>query len=268
MTTSAPCPRCGTAVAPGTKFCPNCGYAFDSAPQPGYPAQTPPEAAAPTYTYGAAPVSPQGYQPPAGYQPPPGPPGYGPPAGYQSPGGTQGYPPPSGYQSPPGLPGYQPPPPGAPNYQVPPSYAGPLPATPRSGRPRWLVPVLAIVGVVILACAAIGVFAFVLANNLTQPVTTAGDSFMTALRDSNYSQAYSQCTTALQNEVGDAQQFQDSITNVRPTTWNWSSRRLENGTGYLDGTATLASGGAEDVSLVLDQDAGTWKVSGYHFKQR
>lgn len=295
MDTSRTCPRCGNALQPNDKFCKNCGQPVDSgATQVMHPpvdsgatqVMHPPEAEAARASYpppgpGYQPPAasgPQGYQPPTasgpqGYQPPTasGPQGYQPPAasgpGYQPPpGGPQGYqPPPGGSQTyqPAGTggPGYQPPP-GGPAYTPPPAgYAGAPPAA-RAGRPRWLFAVLGCLGLLIIGCIAFFGITFFAANNLTQPMSTAGESFMTAVRDGNYAAAYALCTPALQQELGDVSEFENTMQDNRPSKWNFTSRQVENNTGQLDGTATLQDGSEADVRLVLDQVGGAWKVSG------
>ena len=286
MDTSRTCPRCGNTLQPNDKFCKNCGMAVDAAPTqamnapeeaarasyppPGAGYQPPAPGGPQGYQPPPAPGGPQGYQPPAasgaGYQPPaPGPQGYQPP-----PGGSQTYQPAGtggpGYQPPPG-PGYQPPP-GGPAYTPPPAgYAG-APSAARAGRPRWLFAVLGCLGLVIIGCIAFFGITFFAANNLTQPMSTAGESFMTAVRDGNYAAAYALCTPALQQELGDLSEFESTMQDNRPTKWNFTSRQVENNSGQLDGTATLQDGSAADVRLVLDQVGGAWKVSGINIQPK
>jgi zinc ribbon protein len=291
MDTSRTCSRCGNALQPNDKFCKNCGQPVDSgATQAMHPPMDsgatqvmhPPEAEAARASYTPPPPGPgyqppgmsgPGYQPPAasgpGYQPPPG----GPPA-YQPPGTSgPGYqPPPAGSQTygPAGTsgPGYQPPP-GGPAYAPPPAgYAGPPPVAAPTGRPRWLFPVIGCLGLLIVGCMAFFGFTFFVANNLTQPMSTAGESFMTAVRDGNYPQAYALCTPALQQELGDISEFESTMQDNRPKTWSFTSRKVENDTGQLDGTATLDDGSTADVRLVLDQVGGAWKVSGINIQPR
>ena len=265
MDTSRTCPRCGNALQPTDKFCKNCGMAVDAPPTQSLNASEA-EAARASYQpppgpgYQPPPAGPQGYQPPAasgpGYQPPPGP-GYQPP-----PGGSQTYQPAGAtgptYQPP--SPGYQPPP-GGPTYTPPPAAA---PAK----RPRWLFAAIGCLGLVIIGCIAFFAITFFAASNLTQPMTNAGESFLTAVRDGNYPAAFALCTPALQQELGDAQQFASSMQDIKLTKWDFSSRRIENNTGYLEGTATLSGGKQASLQLALDQVNGDWKVSGYNIQEK
>jgi hypothetical protein len=267
MDTTRTCSRCGNALQPTDKFCKNCGQPVDSgATQVMHPPMDsgatqvmhPPEAEAARASYTPPPPGP-GYQPPPGpgYQPPPGP-GYQPPPGgpqTYGPAGTSG----PGYQPPPGGPAYTPPPAG---------YTGPPPVAAPAKRPRWLFAVLGCLGLLIIGCIAVFGVTFFAANNLTQPMSTAGESFMTAVRDGNYPQAYALCTPALQQELGDIEEFTSTMQDNRPTKWNFTSRQVNNNTGQLDGTATLQDGSAADVRLVLDQVGGAWKVSGINIQPK
>src|SRR3954451_24281807 len=148
MTTSAACPQCGTAVAPGAKFCKTCGSALGlpastTCPQCGTSA--PPGAKfckACGAALGSAPSRPPAYPPPA-------------------------------------------------------PYSGTPPAAARAGRLRWLIPVLALVGVVILGRIVLGGSAPVDPADLAQAVA-AGNSFMSALSNGDFSLAYDLCTPAVQ----------------------------------------------------------------------
>ena len=136
----------------------------------------------------------------------------------------------------------------------------------RPSRPSWLKWVIGGIVAVILACILIFVFVFVLANNLTQPMTNAGDAFMNALKAGDYDTAYGMCTTSLQQEVGDANGLKTGLLSLQPTTWNWDSRSVTNGQGQLSGTATFSDGKSNPVSLVLQQVGNDWKVAGVNLR--
>jgi len=111
------------------------------------------------------------------------------------------------------------------------------------------------------AVIIIGISAIVLlVNALTQPVVTAGDNFMTALKTGNYAQAYDLCTPDLQKEYGGVSGLATSERNKRPVQWKWTSRSIRNGVGYLDGTVTYAIGKPIMVYLELTQVGNDWKV--------
>jgi hypothetical protein len=130
---------------------------------------------------------------------------------------------------------------------------------------------LIIGGVALLGCVGCGVlFGIGIAGGLfyTQSVAATGDAFMTALRDSNYTQAYNLCTPELQRELRSAQDLERSArsNNVRPTSWNFTSRNIEGDEGRLEGTAQLEDGREATVRLALDRVGDDWKVSGFQIR--
>lgn len=231
------CPNCQGTNPPGATTCSWCGSAlapaaavtgqqapagFAQAPQPG---AMPPQYPAPPQ---------QGAPQPPGYQPPQQTQTYGPAAQPQ-------------YQQP--AAGYAPPP-----YQSPATAA---PAGRRMGRN-----ILLIVGGVVLLLLALCAILFFVVFNATQPMADAGEKFMTSLRDRNDQQAYDLCTSALQTEFGDVATFTSRVDASRPTKWGFTNRNVSNGTGQLDGTATLTDGRDATVRLVLDNVNNAWKISG------
>ena len=131
-----------------------------------------------------------------------------------------------------------------------------------------------IIGGVILAlclvCVCIIVAAVALGFGATQPAATAGENFMTALKNGDVAGAYNLCTPALQRELGSAQGMQTRITNgrVQPTQWSFSSRNINNDTAQLDGTVTFTGNREGNVTLVLAQVGGEWKISGFNLKEK
>lgn len=186
-------------------------------------------------------------QPPQGYQPPP-----------QQP---QGYePPPQAYQPP--AQGYQPPPPG---YQPPQMGMGaPVVAPPRRRSPLLII---GIIVVALLLVCGIGFFAiFGLALNATQPVADAGQTYMTALSNGDYSKAFDLSAPSLQQEAGNAQGLQTALSSKQPVSWNFTSRNVNNDQGELQGTDTYKDGTTGTVDLVLSKIGNDWKVAGVHFQ--
>lgn len=97
----------------------------------------------------------QGWQPQPGYQQPQQPPAYGPPPGYEQP---PAYGPPPGYPAQPGFqaqPGQQPQEPGQWQAPVPPQGVPPQGGAPQ-GKPKWLLPVLGLVGILVIVGGVFG----------------------------------------------------------------------------------------------------------------
>ena len=133
-----------------------------------------------------------------------------------------------------------------------------------SDRPPWLVWILAGLAWLGLILGAVFIVGFLLStlviNPLTQPVVTTGDSFLTALRVDNYDQAYSLCMPELQHEVGGAGGLEKMFKTNEPAQWNWTSRSIRNGAGYLGGSLTFADGTKGTVQLTLTQVGNKWKI--------
>lgn len=176
------------------------------------------------------------------------------------------YPPPQPPVSQPPQPssqGYAPPQPqfpAQPPYQQP-VYQQPVVAPKKSNRNLFLI-LGGVLLLLVLGCVAFFGIIFVGIMGATQPMTNAGEAFMAALRDGNYSQAYNMCSPSLQSEVVDASGLEAALATTRPSKWSFSSSKVQSNTGQLDGSATLADGRQADLRLVLDKLGNDWKVSG------
>ncbi len=130
--------------------------------------------------------------------------------------------------------------------------------------------ILIIAGAALLACACcvlVIAVAIGLGFGLTEPAATAGESFMTALKNGDYAQAYALCSPSLQKEVGNARGLETAITSAQavPSKWTFTSRNVSGDEGQIDGTATFANGREGTVRLVLVKAGNDWKVSGYNW---
>ncbi len=98
--------------------------------------------------------------------------------------------------------------------------------------------------------------------NATQPVVNAGEAYMTALRDGNYTRAFEMSDSALQQEVGDAEGLQAALGERQLASWSFTSRAINNAQGTLSGTTSYTNGETGTVDMVLTQAGNDWKVSG------
>lgn len=135
----------------------------------------------------------------------------------------------------------------------------PAPLPLADSRKRWLLWVLGL-GLLGAVIAAFVTILLVVLGNLTQPVVTAGDAFMTALKTGNYTQAYALCTPELQKELGNVSGMTTMLESDQPSQWSWTSRSIRNGVGLLDGSITYTDGKAGTVHLVLNQVGSDWKI--------
>lgn len=221
-----------------------------------------------------------GYDPnqPYGQQPNP----YGQsPNPYGQPPNVYGGQPPTQYNPP--LPEYQQAPP---PYGQPPMYGGAPPVPPISYGPppkksslRWLWITLAIVGgLLVLTCggcaiasvAGIGFFA----KTAVGP-TTAANAYYQSIKDQNYGQAYSYLTSNMTTTQGQqltstlyAQlaQAEDTV-NGRVTTFSQTGINVSSSNGVDTATVTMSvtrNGSPYSVTLQLQDENGTWKITSYN----
>jgi hypothetical protein len=128
-------------------------------------------------------------------------------------------------------------------------------------KPRWRV--WHVVALTVLAVTAMGGGCVALIFSLTRPVVTAGDTFMTALKDGDFETAYAMGTPALREELGSPQRLEELFGARRPVSWSWWNRQIQNQTGSVAGRVTYTGGGESEVVLFLLAVAGDWKVSGF-----
>jgi hypothetical protein len=117
--------------------------------------------------------------------------------------------------------------------------------------------------VVVIGLGIVGGF------GLTQPAADAGEKFMQSLKAGDYNTAYALCHPSLQQKLGSAQGLKQLVENgkAQPSTWNFTSRNIENAQAHLEGTATM-QGGNGTVTLDLVQVGSDWKVIGFNLTPR
>ncbi len=131
---------------------------------------------------------------------------------------------------------------------------------------RTLLPfVLGLTLIIAVATTPLVIAIVALVGILTQPIVTAGDTFMTALQKGDYAEAHALCTPELQKEVNGVSGMATRVQNYRPAQWNWTSRSLRNGVGRVDGSFTQTNGKSGSVRLVFNQVGDVWMVSGFQF---
>jgi uncharacterized membrane protein len=129
---------------------------------------------------------------------------------------------------------------------------------------------LFIIGIIVLAlvliCGIGGTLLFTTVMNATQPIVNAGDAYMTALRDGDYSKAYDMSATSLQQEAGDAEGLRAALGTRQLASWNFTSRNISNNQGSLEGTTAYTNGETGTVEMSLLQVGNDWKVVGLRLR--
>jgi 2,4-dienoyl-CoA reductase-like NADH-dependent reductase (Old Yellow Enzyme family) len=82
--------------------------------------------------------------------------------------------------------------------------------------------------------------------------------------------AYDLSAPNVQNELGSVEGLQRFFVenNFSPESWNFNNRSIENNTGTLTGTVTLADGVVVDTEINMIKIEGDWLVSGIFFNER
>lgn len=98
------------------------------------------------------------------------------------------------------------------------------------------------------------------------PLGDAGDAFLTALKSRDAVAAFGMLSTDLQEEVGGQESWVAAWSQgEQPESWNFTSRRIENNIGYLEGTMVWDNGQQTRCNLALSKETGTWRIIGYDF---
>lgn len=118
------------------------------------------------------------------------------------------------------------------------------------------IAILLVVSVIIMmalsACGAIKDVSIV--NDL-------GKSFMTALRDGDAESSWTMLTTAVQDEIGSQEAWQEFVAPRNFSEWSFSNTQVNNNVGQMDGEATLGTD-TYTITLVFDKANDAWLVSG------
>jgi hypothetical protein len=148
------------------------------------------------------------------------------------------------------------------------SQSQPPTATPPAKSNKTRNVVLIVIGVILASCIVFGASMFGVVMNATQPVVTAGDAFMTALKDGNYDRAYALSSSGLQQKLQDAQGFRRTlnVSRLPLKSWSFSSRSINNAEGHVAGSGELEDGRTVSIDLQLEQTGDDWKVSAFNIQ--
>src|SRR4051812_28433433 len=111
-------------------------------------------------------------------------------------------------------------------------------------------------GLAVLILITLGIILFFGIAIFTQPIETAGDKFMNALRDDNYAEAFMLSANNLQKQIVDPDGLKQSLhaspPALIPEKWIFTSRFVTSQMGQLDGTVNLKDGTIVKIRLVFD----------------
>ncbi|HKP53381.1 MAG TPA: hypothetical protein VJ183_12115 [Chloroflexia bacterium] len=152
-----------------------------------------------------------------------------------------------------------------PGQQYPPSFstiAVPAPLAKSGGRSANRLIIGTIIGIGLVALIGVGVLlAFVF--GAIQPIMSTGDTFMSSLRDGDYSKAFSLLTPELQKEVVNAQGLAEQLSPKQPASWesrNFKSADYQASANYV---VTFKNGEHGGAILSFEKIGNDWKIS--HF---
>jgi hypothetical protein len=130
----------------------------------------------------------------------------------------------------------------------------PAPAPRRPGWQRFLI----VVGSVVAAFA--GVFALVW--HLTSALAETADKFFLALKSGDVEQARTFLAEDFRAATSEAElaNFVERSALARYESASWTSRSIENTSGYLAGTVTTEDGGSVPLQISLVREHGSWKI--------
>jgi len=98
------------------------------------------------------------------------------------------------------------------------------------------------------------------------PLGDAGDAFLSALKNGDAAAAFLMLSSDLQEEVGGRDAWVAAWSQGEmPESWNFTSRRIENNIGYLEGSMRWDNGQETRCNLALRNESGTWLIIGYDF---
>jgi len=120
--------------------------------------------------------------------------------------------------------------------------------------PKWAKILLGVV--VVIAAILVAVFSF------TAGMTKAADEFFAAARSGNVEQAYRYTSPDFQAGTSKEElaAFLKANALDKVTDTSWSSRAINGGTGKLEGSLTIATGGVVPVEIDLTKGDDGWKI--------
>jgi hypothetical protein len=120
---------------------------------------------------------------------------------------------------------------------------------------------LTIIGLLVVIAAVIA--AISIANRGSEPLTSTGDQFMTALKNHDMMAAFSILYPELRGKIGQTA-FEDIFKEAGVLGWSFKNQSVQDGQGYLSGEATIDQQ-VYAFELKFMQVDGRWQLTEYHF---
>lgn len=130
--------------------------------------------------------------------------------------------------------------------------------------------VIIIIGAVVAVLCLCGIVGTVLFGGAifgaTQPAADKAEEFLVNIRDGRYGVAYELMSPGLQNQFPNGAAMGQRIeqVGVKPQTWSFNNRSVNNNTAEISGSVTFANGNRGTVEIELVNQGGTWFVDGFN----
>lgn len=135
---------------------------------------------------------------------------------------------------------------------------------------RVIIIIASIVLVVSAAAILIAYFTGAIDRAMTRDMHNVGEKFMNAIRTDNYGVVVEIVTPDLLEEIGPTgQNMQDQFneSDLRPSTWEFTSREYIGTQGQMSGTVVFTRGRQGKVELSLSKIGRQWKISGFSLEE-
>ena len=135
---------------------------------------------------------------------------------------------------------------------------------------RLLILLIVVPLLVVLACALIFGLGLVAGFGADRAVTKTAASFMSALAQGDQASAYSLCSAALQDELGEPADLAELIAagQAVPIEWSFSSHSITDQRADLQGTVTLQGDRDGYAHLLLVETDRGWQISGFDIYEK
>jgi len=128
-----------------------------------------------------------------------------------------------------------------------------------------------IIAIVLVTIVVVGVGMFLFFSSLiesTEAVADAGDAFLQAVSDDDYTAAYAMVAPSMQETMGGEAGLRERFigSGLVIATWDIRSRTVREDYGEVSGDVTLERGSTLEFEIIFDNVGEEWLVSGFTFE--